>query len=190
MNLPSKQLFCVLPGSRRRSWAEFTSLRHTRSVLPLAARKWAMGPETVPTQSLRSARRLRNELSFPGQSQPLVPEGLPTFLSCLENFRLTPHSFSPFSPSHIQRFKEETGVSKYRFFFFFLALIRLTWKPACLYHQACSEEEVGLRSEGGSSLSKRALALGAHRLRLSHHLLAWWPQASEITPLSLSFACL
>lgn len=172
MNLPAKQLFCILPGSRRRSWAEFASLMHTQSVLPLAARKWALGPETVLTQSLRSARRLRTELSFPGQSQPLVPEGLPTFLSCLENFRLTPHFFSPFSPSHIQRFEEETGVSKYRF-----------------YHQACSEEVVGLRSEGGSSLSKRALALGAHPLRLSHHLLARWPQASEITPLSLSFAC-
>lgn len=165
VNLPSKQLFCILPGSRRRSWAEFVSRLHTQSALPLATRKWAMGPETVLTQSLHSARRLRTELSFPGQSQPLVPGALPTFLSCLENFRLNPHPFSLFSPFHIQRFEEETAVSKYRFFFFF-GPQRLTWKPACLYHQACSEE-VGLRCDGGSSLSKRSLALGAHRLRLS-----------------------
>lgn len=120
MNLPSKQLFCILPGSRRRSWAGFVSLLHTQSALPLATRKWAMGPETVLTQSLHSARRLRTELSFPGQSQPLVPGGLPTFLSCLENFRLTPHPFSLFSPSHIQRFEEERLESlSIDFFFFF-----------------------------------------------------------------------
>ena len=167
MNLPSKQLFCILPGSRRRSWAGFVSLLHTQSALPLATRKWAMGPETVLTQSLHSARRLRTELSFPGQSQPLVPGGLPTFLSCLENFRLTPHPFSLFSPSHIQRFEEERLESLSIDFFFFFGPRRLTWKPACLYHQACSEEKVVLRCDGGSSLSKRSLALGAHRLRLS-----------------------
>lgn len=168
MNLPSKQLFCILPGSRRRSWAGFVSLLHTQRALPLATRKWAMGPETILTQSLHSARRLRTELSFPGQSQPLVPGALPTFLSCLENFRLTPHPFSLFSPSHIQKFEEETAVSKYSVLFVCLfGPQRLTWKPACLYHQACSEEEVGLRCDGGSSLSKRSLALGAHRLRLS-----------------------